>query len=310
MSTDFEVEPSDEEVRQAHKIYTEAAQNQNQHLESDIQWARGILRRRKNWEHMRYEHPLRGNSDLQLKPRDSMEPAASARSLGLAHQPLPPLTIPTAVPGVSPRVPGFSLQAIPTPVEEEPEGDILALGFAGSNLGQPTAESSTSISNSSAFASNIEPERPTSLGVTVPSLSGTERGRLACLNDATPALATDVGPSAIARAKPKGIKACWKKIFHKVTRRASCFHESDLSPQIQQQSIIDITRPVADFGSSLESSSYQMFRSSGEIQDVPTSGAPLVVVAREVAALVAAMDSPLFQIRFQARMEDLFPGMT
>lgn len=298
MTTDFDVEPSDEEIRQAYKIYTEASQQQSPHPESDIQWARVILRRRKNWEHMRYEHPLRSSTEqLQLKPRNNIESAASPRPSGLVHQPLPLLTI---QPNMSPKISTFSF---PTPVKEESEGDVMSLGSPEYSSSQPVPGSLVG-----GFGSpkpleppNAEPEKPSSLPSAV---SISERVHP---NGPVQTPTTGADTSVVIRPESKSTRTRFKKALRNVTSRISYFHEGRFSPPPPHSRLVsaDSTKPMADV---VEPPSHQRSRLSGEIQDVPTSEEPFIRVGNEISALVEGMTSPSIEIQFHARAEDLFPA--
>lgn len=301
MNTDFEVEPSDEEVRQAHKIWTELTQQKISHPESDIQWARVILRRRKNWEDMRYDHPFKGGIELQQKSRNGVESAASAsaRPPGPVHQQLLPLTIPTSVPNMSPRISSFSLQALPTPVKEEPE----------TFFGSLASESFVSVFRAPETTSGAELGQPNPLGTALPILSRDERGDLTHQGGTGQASITSRSPSATIRQEPTSIRTHLRKNFRRLARRISCFKSSRSLPSPHTQQPVNYVGPLPDLLPPARPSFPQQFQSSGEIQDVPTSNAPLVLVENAVIAQVGAMERPLFQFQFQARAEDLFPGV-
>lgn len=295
ITTDFDVEPSDEEIRQAYKIYTEASQQQSPHPESDIQWARVVLRRRKNWEHMRYEHPLRSSTELQLKPRNIFESAAPARPLGLV-QPLSLLTIQT-LPNMSPRISSFFP---PTPVKEESEGDVMSLRLAEYSANQFVPEPLVSAPESLKIP-NVEPEKPTS------PPSAASGAREARPNGFVRTITTGADSLIVVRPESKSVRTRFRKTLRNITKRISCFHEgpSSLPPPCTQPEPTDpTTRPIADV---VELSFHHHPRSSGEIQDIPTSEEPFVRVGNEISALVGGMTSPSIQIQFHARAEDLFP---
>lgn len=284
MTTDFDVEPSDEEIRLAYKIYTEASQQRSPHPESDVQWARVILRRRKNWEHMRYENPLRGSMEqLQLKLRNNIESAASTRP-GLVHQPFPLLTI-SALPNMSPRMSSFSL---PTPVKEESEGDVMSLGFAENSPGQSVFGLPESLEHPDVESEN--PSLPAVVPPTVPSVRGARSSGVVQVSTTGTAIAP--------------LRSNRRTRLRNTIRKISCFgHFPPPQPQTQPES----TRPMADVISSEESPIRRQSRSSGEIQGVPTSEEPFLRVGNEISALVGGMISPSIQIQFHARTEDLFP---
>lgn len=296
MTTDFDVEPSDEEIRLAYKIYTEASQQRSPHPESDVQWARVILRRRKNWEHMRYENPLRCSTEqLQLKPRNSIESATPTRLPGLVHQTLPLLTIP-ALPNMSPRKSSFFL---PTPVKEESEGDVMSLGLAEHSSNQSDSSTSAPRPPESLDAPNTQPEKPSLRVAASPTVLRAEGAH----------------PSGVAQtfttvpSRSRSVRTYLRKPLRNAIRRISCFSESHLlpsQPHTQPESVV-LARPVADVAPLEEPPFRQQSRSSGEIRDVPTSEEPFVRVGNEISALVEGMTSPSIQIQFHARAEDLFP---
>lgn len=302
MTTDFDVEPSDEEIRQAHKIYTEASQQRSPHPESDVQWARVILRRQMNWEHMRYENPLRnGIEQPQSKPRNSIESASPTRLPGLAHQALPLLTIPP-LPNMSPRISSFSL---PTPVKEESEGDVMSLGLAEHSSNQSIPEPSSGVFGSPEplGALNTEPEK-SSLRVAAPPTvliaEGAHPSGVAQIFTASADSLATVPP------RSRSVRTFLRKPLRNAIKRISCFSKGHFPPHARPESV-NFARPVADVPSLEESSFHRQSRSSGEIQDVPTSEEPFVRVGNEISALVEGMTSPSIRIQFHARTEDLFP---
>lgn len=302
MTTDFDVEPSDEEIRQACKIYTEASQQRSPHPESDVQWARVILRRQMNWEHMRYENPLRNSMEqLQLKPRNSIESAVPTRLPGLVHQTLPLLTIPV-LPNMSPRISSFSL---PTPVKEESEGDVMSLRLAENSSNQSIPEPSTGIfmSPEPLDGPNTGPEKPSlrvAASPTVPRAEGAHPSGVAQTFTASADSLTTVPP------RSRSVRTFLRKPLRNFIRRISCFSKGYFPPHTQPESV-NLARPVADVAPLEESSFHRQSRSSGEIQDVPTSEEPFVRVGNEISALVGGMISPSIRIQFHARTEDLFP---
>lgn len=289
MTTDFDVEPSDQEIRQAYKIYTEASQQRSPHPESDIQWARGILRRRKNWEHVRYEHPLRSSTEqLQLKPRNIIESAASPRPSGLVQ----PLSLFTIQPNMSPKISTFSL---PTPVKEESEGDVMSLRLPENSSTQPMPEPQAKPLE----PPNVELEKLSSSPSAVP------RSERALPDELVQPPTTGVDALVVMPPEPKSVRTRFKKALRNVTKRISCFRKGrfSLPPSHTRPESADLTKSMADV---VEPPFHQRPRLSGEIQDVPTSEEPFIRVGNEISALVVGMTSPSIEIQFHARAEDLF----
>lgn len=247
---------------------------------------------------MRYEHPLRSSTEqLQLKPRNIIESVASPRPLGLAHQPLPLLI---TQPNMSPTISTFSH---PTPVKEESEGDVMSLGLPEHSSSQPVPESLVGGFGSPKplEPSNVVLEKPPS----PPSaISRSERARP---NGLVQPPTTGVDTLVVTRPESKSVRARFKKALRNITRKISCFrerHSSPPPPHTQPEST-DFIKSMADV---VEPPFHQCSRSSGEIQDVPTSEEPFIRVGNEISALVGGMTSPSIEIQFHARAEDLFPA--
>jgi len=126
MGSDFEVGPSDEQVRHATQIWSERRKHDN----ADVQWARDILKRHMSWRkniNSKYLNPLQANrgsvEQFQVRPDNADEgPNSSTNHPQQPH----PLIIPV-LPG---STPGFTENNIPTPVEEEPDSAGLRCGTA------------------------------------------------------------------------------------------------------------------------------------------------------------------------------------
>ena len=127
MGSDFEVEPSDEQVRHATQIWSKPGKHEN----ADVQWARDILRRHRSWRNInsKYPNPLQVNrgsvEQFQMRPDNADEgPNSSTNNPQQPH----PLTIPV----FSSSTLGFNESDIPTPVEEEPDSAGPRFGTAPS----------------------------------------------------------------------------------------------------------------------------------------------------------------------------------
>lgn len=137
MGSDFEVEPSDEQVRRATQIWNEPKKHDN----ADVHWARDVLRRHKSWRstNSKYPNPLQANrgsvEQFQMRPDNADEGLNSSTN----HHPQQPY--PLTIPVFSGSTPGFTENNIPTPVEEEPDSAGLRSGTAANRslqeLGMP-----------------------------------------------------------------------------------------------------------------------------------------------------------------------------
>ncbi|KAI5844488.1 hypothetical protein DFP73DRAFT_594577 [Morchella snyderi] len=122
LSSDFEVVPTEEEVRRAREIWSETQKRNPSSGREDhlIQWARNILRAQANWEKLGYNNPhTRSVEQLQLRSGGSIEP------IPIFYPDIDATRyyLPSTPHNMSPRMSLLSLQSLPTPVEEEPEGD-------------------------------------------------------------------------------------------------------------------------------------------------------------------------------------------
>lgn len=254
---------------------------------------------------------------LQLKPRNSAE---SVHPLGSIRHPLP-FAISTP-PNMSPRISRLSLH-LPTPVKEEPEGDALApvLLESFSNLSSP--KSSDSVSrlpnsletsgggpNKTAFSATGLPP-PATIGLP-PTMADGSHG-----NDSGQPYINNANPPVALPKKSQNVNNRWRKALTSVTRRVSCFHEGapqSASPLLvplapsshNQQPCPNLPSLEADSAPPVDVLFQGQPRSSGEIMRIPTSEEPLVLVGQEISGLVGLMRSPLVQIQFEARPEDLF----
>lgn len=201
---------------------------------------------------------------------------------------------------MSPRISSFSL---PTPVKEESEGDVMSLRLAEYSTNQFVSESSVSAFGApeSLETSKVEPEKPAS------PPSAASGAREARPNRFMRTITTGADLLIAVRPESKSLRIHFRKTLRNITKRISCFHEGRSSlppPCTQPESAGPTTRLVADM---VEPSFYRHSRSSGEIEDVPTSEEPFIRVGNEISNLVGGMASPSIQIQFHARTEDLFP---
>lgn len=236
-----------------------------------------------------------------MKQRNSIESAASARLSGLVHQPLPLLTIQT-LPNMPPRISSFTL---PTPVKEESEGDVMSLRLTEYSTNQFVPESSVSAFGApeSLEPPKVELEKPAS------PPSAALGAREARPNRFMRTITTGADLLIAVRPKSKSVRTHFRKALRNITKRISRPHEGRSSlppPCTQPESADPTTRPMADM---VEPPSHRHSRSSGEIQDVPTSE-ELIRVGNEISNLVGEMTSPSIQIQFHARTEDLFPMLS
>jgi hypothetical protein len=115
--------PTEEEVRRAREIWSETQKKNPPNGREDhlIQWARNTLRAQANWEKLGYNNPhTRSVEQLQLRPGGNIE---SPMPIFYPDIDATRYFLPSSPQNMSPRMSLLSLQSLPTPVKEEPEGD-------------------------------------------------------------------------------------------------------------------------------------------------------------------------------------------
>ncbi|CUS09843.1 unnamed protein product [Tuber aestivum] len=326
ISSDFEVEPSDEQVRHATQIWSAPRKYEN----ADVQWARDILRRHKSWRTMnsKYPNPLqtnRGNAEQsQIRP-DTDEGFGSSTN----HHPQQPH--PLTIPVFSGSTPGFTGTNIPTPVEEEPDSVGFRYETAANRSSQEPRERPGDDPGPSEFsfagtphADNIQ-AGPNNFGSLAPPDDGDAPNQEAIPSEVPrPQLNPRYAARRLRRRCRKALKAIARKIssFRRIPNRSAAQtptaaatatsypqHGSSMGPRNPVvPAVPENSRPTssnqdlemheAPSDGAVEAEASTQFY-SGEITQDP-SEEEVSQVASDIALTINGMVAPLIQMEFEA----------
>ncbi|PWW80140.1 hypothetical protein C7212DRAFT_273739 [Tuber magnatum] len=324
MGSDFEVEPSDEQVRRATQIWSA----RRKHESADVKWARDILRRHTSWRNInsRYPNPLYANREsveqFQMRPDNTDEGFNS----GTNHHPQQPH--PLTIPVFSGSAPGFAGNNIPTPVEEEPDSAGLRFGTTANRSSQePKApfggvpEPSESSLVVTPQTGNIQTELVDLGGLAPPDDGGAPHEESTPSEVPRPQLNPRHAARRLRRRCRKTLKAIARKIssFRRVPNRQAAQAPTAVATATdhpQQDSSTDPSDPAvpenlgltsinqdlemheAPPGGTAEAEDNTQFY-SGEITHDP-SEEEVNQVASEIALTINGMVAPLIQLEFRA----------
>ncbi|RPB03372.1 hypothetical protein L873DRAFT_1833833 [Choiromyces venosus 120613-1] len=322
MGSDFEVEPSDEQVRHATQIWSAP----KKHEKADVQWARDILRRHKSWRNInsKYPNPLQANrgsvEQFQTRPDNADEAFNSSTN----HHPQQPY--PLTIPVFSGSTPGFTENNIPTPVEEEPDSAGFKNGTAakrspqepGISFGRNPEPSEFSLAGTSQ-ADIIQAELNYFGRLAPPEGSGTPRLEATPSEVPRPQLNPRHAARKLRRRCRKALKAFVRKIssFRRISNRstpqaptvvetAADYRQPEPSLDPRNSAVLANLEPIftnqdlemheapPDTEAEVNTQAY-----SGEITHDPSEEEVSQVVS-EIALTINGMVAPLIELEFQA----------
>ncbi|KAG0635958.1 hypothetical protein HOY80DRAFT_892167 [Tuber brumale] len=324
MGSDFEVEPSDEQVRHATQIWSERRKHEN----ADVQWARDILRRHKSWRNTnsKYPNPLQANRGSVEQFQMRQDNAGEGSSSSTNHHPQQPY--PLTIPAFSGSTPGFTGNNIPTPVEEEPDSAGLRGGAAanrssrepGIPFGRDPEPSELSPAGTPQ-AGNIQAQLDDFGGFAPPNGSGAPRREAAPSEVPRPQLNPRYAARRLRRRCRKALNAFARKIslFRRISNDSASQAPAAVAaaadhPQ-QDSSIVPSSPAIPEnLGPTPTSQDLEMHEAppnnsaeaeastqvySGEITHDP-SEEEVNRVVDEIAHTINGMVAPLIELEFEA----------